>query len=135
MSAEKPKPSIFRIKSISIFIFILITLSLASTTIKGPDSSAIDIIRRIYFKAATKEDYKQTLKKESKTESIRVFESGGWYSNPQNILYDARDEIKLPPEKRSIEWWDTVGRKSEFGVCEYTIKNLDDHFYLIMFAC
>jgi hypothetical protein len=52
------------------------------------------------------------------------------------IVYDSRDEIVLPAEKRSPEWTKTVfGMKTPFGVPDFTLtaRKMIGHFYDVDF--
>jgi len=61
------------------------------------------------------------------------FPLGGFFLNPQEIVYDESDEIALPPEQQSDGWLHRAG--GEYGVCHYGLLHLEGHFYKVSFSC
>ena len=63
------------------------------------------------------------------------FDWGGFFDHPIKLVFDESDQLSLLPEKRSTLWWEKAGRNSEFGVCQYSARELYAHFYVVKFSC
>ena len=64
---------------------------------------------------------------------LAVFNRGGMIWSSQGVVYDATDEVALPPERQSPAWKERASR-SELA-CGYSVVPLRDHFYLGYFDC
>lgn len=91
-----------------------------------------------YFKfALNSAEYLKEVKLQPPDEKglrFKEFSWGTFMMKPVTLVYDDSDEVASPKEKRSAYWLEKRS-DSSFVQCQYEVKEMGTHFYVVDFGC